>query len=391
MNFHKFKLKEFDFKSAVKTFDYRKCRIELTFAISIVLMLIVLLFSSHIYATEEYWQVSIGDKVVATLNSEDSANSVISQVKDHYTKSGATDVSATIDPEITVTQKFYRTIAKAPDVSTVDEVVDYILTGNKVEKTYTVKKGDTFWGIAEKKDISLSKLLSINNKKEESKLVAGDKLTLEAVEPMVTVTTTQTVKENQKIKYKTIYKKSSKLVKNTKKVKKVGKYGKKLVTATVTTVNGKTVKTSVISSKVVKKPTAAIVLKGTKKSSSKSGTSSSTGGQAVANYALQFVGIPYVWGGSSLTSGVDCSGFVMAVYAHFGVSLPHDAGADRNYGKGVSVSNARPGDLICYYGHIGIYIGGGRLVHAKDYGYGVCIDNIHYSSKPILTVRRIFN
>jgi len=374
-----------------KNFNYRKYKVELAFVVAIIAMLIVVMCSSRVYATEEYWAVNIGDKTVAYLNSQDSAKDVIAKVEDHYTKKGATNVKVSMEPSITLEQKYFRVSEKAPEISTVDETVDYILSGTKVSKTYTVKKGDTFWDISQENNISLNKLLSINNKKASSGIKAGDKLSLIATEPMVTVKTTQTVTENQKVKYKTIYKKSSKLAKNTTKVKRAGKYGTKKVTATVTMVNGKVVKTNVINSKVTKKAKAAIVLKGTKKASASSGTVSGGKGQAVANYALKFVGTPYVWGGSSLTNGVDCSGFVMAVYAHFGVSLPHDAGADRSYGKGVSVSNARPGDLICYYGHIGIYIGNGQLVHAKDYGYGVCIDNIHYSGKAIMTVRRIFS
>ena len=79
-------------------------------------------------------------------------------------------------------------------------------------------------------------------------------------------------------------------------------------------------------------------------------------GQAVADFALQFVGNPYVWGGSSLTHGTDCSGFTMAVYSNFGVGLPHYDASQRGYGIGIdSISDARPGDLICFYGHVGIY------------------------------------
>ena len=90
-------------------------------------------------------------------------------------------------------------------------------------------------------------------------------------------------------------------------------------------------------------------------------------GQAVADFALQFVGNPYVWGGSSLTHGTDCSGFTMAVYSNFGVGLPHYDASQRGYGIGIdSISDARPGDLICFYGHVGIYIGDGMMVHASN-------------------------
>lgn len=122
-------------------------------------------------------------------------------------------------------------------------------------------------------------------------------------------------------------------------------------------------------------------------------TSSSEGsaqGQAVASYACQFIGNPYVWGGSSLTNGTDCSGFTMSVYAHFGVSLPHYDAAQRSCGTAVaSLSEAQPGDLICYYGHVGIYIGNGQIVHASNPRTGITTGNASY--RQIVAIRRIFN
>lgn len=113
-------------------------------------------------------------------------------------------------------------------------------------------------------------------------------------------------------------------------------------------------------------------------------------GVSVAQYACQFVGNPYVYGGSSLTNGTDCSGFVMSVYAAFGVSLPHSSTADRSRGYAVEggVANAQPGDIICYSGHVGIYIGNGQIVHASNERTGIIISNVSYRS--VLAVRRIF-
>lgn len=119
-----------------------------------------------------------------------------------------------------------------------------------------------------------------------------------------------------------------------------------------------------------------------------SGATSSTG-QSVVNYASQFLGNPYVYGGSSLTNGADCSGFVMSVYAHFGVSLPHSSGALRSAGYGVSYSSMQPGDIICYDGHVAIYAGGNTVIHASNPA-----DGIKYTSpanyRPVVAVRRIF-
>lgn len=115
----------------------------------------------------------------------------------------------------------------------------------------------------------------------------------------------------------------------------------------------------------------------------------SENGVAVAEYALQFVGNPYVYGGSSLTKGTDCSGFVMSVYANFGVSLPHSSAADRTQGYAVDgLDNAQPGDLICYSGHVALYIGNGQIVHASNKKDGIKVSQANY--RKILAIRRIF-
>ena len=118
-------------------------------------------------------------------------------------------------------------------------------------------------------------------------------------------------------------------------------------------------------------------------------TSDGSMGAAVAEFALQFVGNPYVYGGTSLTNGADCSGFVMSVYANYGVSLPHSSTSQRSQGYAVDgLANAQPGDIICYSGHVGIYIGNNQIVHASTAKTGIKVSNADYRS--ILAVRRIF-
>ena len=115
----------------------------------------------------------------------------------------------------------------------------------------------------------------------------------------------------------------------------------------------------------------------------------SSTGNAVVAFASQFVGNPYVYGGTSLTNGADCSGFVMSVYAHFGVSLPHSSSAMRSVGYGVSLADAQPGDIICYSGHVAIYCGNNTVVHASTTATGIKFSS-PANYKNIICVRRIF-
>lgn len=116
-------------------------------------------------------------------------------------------------------------------------------------------------------------------------------------------------------------------------------------------------------------------------------TSGSDLGKQIANYACQYIGNPYVSGGTSLTQGADCSGFTYRVYADFGYSLPRTSTQQRSAGTGVSYEEAQPGDLICYDGHVALYIGNNLIVHASSSKTGIKISNAQY--KTILAVRRI--
>lgn len=118
------------------------------------------------------------------------------------------------------------------------------------------------------------------------------------------------------------------------------------------------------------------------------GYSTNVSGSAVVQYALGFVGNPYVWGGKDPNTGADCSGFTSYVYAHFGISIPSYSYSQRSVGKEVSYANAKAGDLICYAGHVAIYMGNGQIVHAKGTAYGiVAYDSATYRN--IVTVRRV--
>lgn len=111
-------------------------------------------------------------------------------------------------------------------------------------------------------------------------------------------------------------------------------------------------------------------------------------GQSVVDYAKQFIGNPYVYGGTSLTRGTDCSGFVKGVYAHFGISMPRTSYSMRRVGYEVSFDEIMPGDVVCYSGHVGIYAGNGQIVNAIDESHGIGMSSVTYAK--IITIRRMY-
>ena len=131
--------------------------------------------------------------------------------------------------------------------------------------------------------------------------------------------------------------------------------------------------------------------RGAEEQNSGPGRIKSTGGSElgrnVADYALQFIGNPYVWGGTSLTSGADCSGFVQSVYRHFGVSIPRTSAEQAGYGREIAYEEMEPGDLVCYPGHVAMDIGGGRIVHARSAKAGIRVDD-NPAYRTIVSIRR---
>ena len=123
------------------------------------------------------------------------------------------------------------------------------------------------------------------------------------------------------------------------------------------------------------------------KSSGKTATvSGGGGGSSIASTGLRYVGNPYVYGGNSLTNGTDCSGFVHLIHSACGISTPRDSNSLAGGGRAVSESEMLPGDVVCYYGHVGIYIGNGQIVHASTPSSGIKVSNMYYRS--IRCVRR---
>ena len=267
---------------------------------------------------------------------------------------------------------------ETPVVDDMEETLEYIMTGVEEKVIYEVKKGDTAWEIADENNISVDELKEWNEDTDLEDLHKGDIINLYETNPLVTVSSVEEITYTKEIDYDTKYIKSSKLYIGETKVKTEGEKGEKTITAVVTKENGETVDKDILSSEVTKEPVKAVVYKGTK-----------ARGSAVVEYARQFIGNPYVYGGASLTNGTDCSGFTMSVYAHFGYSLPHNSYAQLNCGKAVSYSEAQPGDLIIYPNHVALYAGGGTIIHASSPRTGITTGSATY--RTILGVRRIIN
>lgn len=381
-------------ESLLKKLALLKTTKGIAICVGIVLLAGVIAYLSipegNVFAAGDYWAVNIGGENVVYLNSEEKALKVIEGVKNNYLTEGSEVISVTCDPEMVVENVSIGDDEPKPDIMSVDDAVTYITLGTKEPKTYTVKGGDTAWNIAIENDFSIDELASMNKNLDLEMLHPGDKIKLYEIKPFLDVNTVEVITSVKKIKYKTVYKETSKIVKGQFETKNKGENGSKEVTGTYTKVNGKTVTKDIQSETVLEEPVNAVKLKGTMVvSRTETGRTYRGSGQAVADYAMRFVGNPYSYGGTSLTNGADCSGFVLAVYEHFGLPLVHDADAMRNYGVGVSLSEAVPGDLVCYYGHVGIYVGGGRVVHAYNYGYGICVTGTGFQT--VVAVRHIFD
>ncbi|MEG0923756.1 MAG: NlpC/P60 family protein [Anaerovoracaceae bacterium] len=362
---------------------------------TMILTLIPVLNSANAYASdggteagnlqlESVWALKIGDEEILYVDSNESANQVIEGLRNYYLDKDAEIIEVIFDKEIKAEEKKFDAAEfrkKDIQLSNVQDAIKYIVEGRKEYKVY----------VSEKLDITKSMPGEFSNGenglsdfKEEAQLMVYD------VAPFVNVTTIEKVTASKSIDYKTKYRNTYSLDRGKTKVSRKGEKGKKQVVSTVTKFNGTKISSNVVSEDVIKEPVTKIVLKGIGDVEAKRGGTYKFGdGEEVADFAKRYVGNPYSYGGTSLTRGADCSGFVLAVYDRFGIDLPHTASGQMSYGKGVSYSNAKPGDIIIYPGHAAMYIGNGKIVHAFNPSKGICITNARYDT--ILAVRRIFS
>ena len=296
---------------------------------------------------EDPYVVKAGDDELFLVEDAETAESVIETVMEEYSPEGAQINNITVDKKLSSEEKDLSRGEEPPVVMSEEDAVNYVLEENSTD------------------------------------------------DPLFCVTISSEVGSIQDVKAGTTYEENEELYKGEEKVKSEGESGNQIVTNQVVSVNGTVLTSEVIDTAVVNEAVNEVVYKGTKEKPKDTVNADYSGevlgsgnGASIASFALQFVGNPYKAGGTSLTNGADCSGFTQSVFAKFGISLPRTSGAQAGVGRGVSYSEAKAGDLICYSGHVGIYIGGGKIVHASTSKKGICVTNAK-NCGPILTVRRI--
>lgn len=343
---------------------------------------------------EEIWAVVIGDEEVLYVDSEESGLQVIEGLKNCYLSQGSNVLDVQFDPAISV--KKIDSVsgdefeALSNRTTEVEDAVAQLSEGKVEYYVYKTEEGDSLKSIAKEKDLSAKKLVSLNFDEYEANEVIkeGTYLVLYGDTPYINVTTVEEITSTKNIAYKTVYKKSASLKKGEQKVQTKGIKGKKEIVEKVTKVNGEETDSEQISSEVIKNAQTKVVLKGTGSVTAKAGrTFDFADGSEVVEYAKQFVGNPYRYGGTSLTKGADCSGFVYSIYKNFGVNLPRVG--QSSVGKVVSYKNVKKGDILIYSGHVAIYAGNGKAVHAVNERVGIAVTSVNYTGS-VIGVRRIF-
>lgn len=338
-------------------YSYRK-KLTIVLAFIMTVMLLAGLYITKPYAVyadgtkvEDPYVVKAGGEELFLVEDEETAEQIIETVMKEYAPEGAHINSIVVDRQISAEDKTLKRGEEPPVVLTEEEAVAYILEENQSEEP----------------------LFSVTINAEAGSVAAMD------------------VKET--------YEETADMYKGETQVKNNGTAGSQVVTNQMTSVNGVPLTSQVVDTAVIKESTDTVIYKGTKEKEKKklkniatadySGHVMGSGnGATIAKYATQFAGNPYKSGGTSPEYGADCSGFTQAIYGRFGISLPRTSGQQSHCGKSVPLSEAKAGDLVCYSGHVAIYMGGGQIIHASTSKGGIKVSSVHAPGK-IISVRRI--
>ncbi|NMA67823.1 MAG: LysM peptidoglycan-binding domain-containing protein [Desulfitobacterium sp.] len=332
-------------------------------------------------------KVTVDGTTIAYLPTQEKAEQLLKEFQEFYAKSSESNQVTSVDFAEEV--KIEKASLQPEQISTVEEAYETLIKGKVTTKEYVVEENDSWWLIARKNNMFTDEVLAGNPGTTEDTIIQpGQVINLVSVTPYLTVISQGTYSGEEIIPYDVVTKTDTKLRPGQSKVVTKGSNGKKLVTYSYEQRNGVEVKKEVLNEEILEKPVDEVVAKGPKRrtvvASASTPSRGSANGGSIVDRALSFVGTKYVYGGSS-ASGFDCSGFTKYVYAGSGISLPRTSYAQFNSGTKVSKNNLQPGDLVFFStyaagaSHVGIYIGGGRFVHASNPSSGVKINGINDS------------
>ncbi|AFM40703.1 cell wall-associated hydrolase, invasion-associated protein [Desulfosporosinus acidiphilus SJ4] len=328
------------------------------------------------------YKLEADGSVIAVLPTKEDADKVLKEYQDHYSKPSSENKVTSISFAEKVNVE--KAEVSPDQIKPVDQAYKVLLDGKITTKSYTVQPNDSWWLIARKNNMLTDEVLAGNpGATKNSTLKPGEVIKLVDSTPFLTVVSEGTYSGSEAIPYDVVAKLDPNLGYGSTKVITQGSNGSKLVTYSYVRKNGIDVTKKVLAENVTKEPVDQVIAKGPGNVTVAYAVSrgSSNGDSSLVGRALSLEGTPYVFGGSS-RSGFDCSGFTKYVYANSGISLPRTSYAQFASGNPVSKNDLRPGDLVFFTtytsgaSHVGIYMGGGRFIHASNPNSGIEVSSL---------------
>ena len=377
---------------------------------------------------DSYYNLLLGDQVFATFAKEYDAQGVIDCIEDHFVFDDMIDAKISFTPELKV-EKLPLEGANPRYDEDVNQVITKLMRGGSEKQVYFTVEGDSLGGIAEVFEVEPERLEILNPDVDFEDLQEGVLLIIRPAEPLLTIKVEYQEEREKEIEYKKLRKDSEELAPGERVVYQEGEKGFAIAQDRVTKINGIEASREELSREVIWEAQDEIIIIGIGESEEveeetyeeeyeeeeyveedyededydeesseeyesedyESSAVEAVGdsyeeGLRIANFAMQYIGGPYAWGGTSLTNGCDCSGFIYSVYNACGYDVPRFPDASPS-AYVVSNSNLQPGDIIVYPHHYALYIGGGQCVEALNYENGICICPLGYSDSYYYGVR----